>query len=43
MRVGILTSDDIRHRYVVNALRARFELTAVCYQDTGYVPADTAG
>ena len=42
MRVGILTSDDIRHRYVVNALGARFEVSAVCYQDTGYVPADTA-
>ena len=42
MRIGILTSDDVRHRYVVNALRARFELTAVCYQDTGYVPADSA-
>jgi folate-dependent phosphoribosylglycinamide formyltransferase PurN len=42
MRVGILTSDDVRHRFVVNHLRTRFEVTAVCYQNTGYVPADTA-
>ncbi len=42
MRIGILTSNDIRHRYVVNALRARCDVAAVCYQDTGYVPADTA-
>ncbi|HUU83820.1 MAG TPA: formyl transferase [Phycisphaerae bacterium] len=42
MRIGILTSNDVRHRHVVNALRARCEVTAVCYQDTGYVPADTA-
>ncbi|MHC4063268.1 MAG: formyl transferase [Planctomycetota bacterium] len=42
MRVGILTSNDIRHRYVVNVLRKRFDVTAVCFQDTGYVPARTA-
>ena len=42
MRLGILTSHDVRHRYLVNALRSRCEVAAVCYQDTGYVPADTA-
>ncbi|MCH7813846.1 MAG: hypothetical protein IID40_07475 [Planctomycetes bacterium] len=42
MRIGILTSNDIRHRYVVNALRVELEVTAVCYQETGYLPADTA-
>ncbi|MCP4251676.1 MAG: hypothetical protein GY778_31965 [bacterium] len=42
MRIGILTSNDTRHRYVVNALRAELDVSAVCYQDTGYVPADTA-
>ncbi len=41
-RIGILTSDDVRHRYFVNAIAARFNVTAVAYQDTGYVPADTA-
>jgi folate-dependent phosphoribosylglycinamide formyltransferase PurN len=42
MRFAILTSNDIRHRYVVNSLRAACDVAAVCYQDTGYVPADTA-
>ena len=42
MRIGILTSNDIRHRYVVNAIAARCDVAAICYQDTGYVPADTA-
>ena len=42
MRIAILTSNDIRHRYVVNVLRERCDVAAVCYQDTGYVPANTA-
>lgn len=41
MRVGILTSNDVRHQYFVNALRRRLNVVAVGYQDTGYVPADT--
>ncbi len=42
MRLGILTSNDVRHRYAVNALCRRHDVTAVCYQDTGYVPARAA-
>ena len=42
MRVAILTSDDIRHRYFVNALRRAVPVVAVCYQDTGYHPAAAA-
>jgi len=42
MHVGILTSTDVRHCYVVNALRRRCEVSAVCYQDVGYHPARTA-
>lgn len=41
LRVGILTSDDVRHRYFVNAVAESFDVVAVGYQDTGYVPADT--
>ncbi len=41
MRVAILTSNDIRHRYFVNALADRFEVVAIVYQETGYVPANT--
>lgn len=41
MRVGILTSTDIRHRYFVNAVRAACKVVAVGYQDTGYNPANT--
>ncbi|MFQ5492255.1 MAG: formyl transferase [Phycisphaerae bacterium] len=42
MRTAILTSTDTRHRFAVNFLRARHELAAVVYQDTGYAPADVA-
>ncbi len=42
MKIGILTGADVRHRYFVNALRTDFAVSAVCYQDTGYVPAETA-
>ncbi|HNQ21839.1 MAG TPA: formyl transferase [Phycisphaerae bacterium] len=41
MRIGILTSIERRHRYFVEALRARFEVVAVGYEETGYSPADT--
>lgn len=39
MRLAILTSTDIRHRYFVNALRARQQVVAVGYEETGYNPA----
>lgn len=42
LRVGILTSDDVRHRYVVNAIAARFDMVAVAYQNTGYSPVRAA-
>ncbi len=42
MRVGILTSREIRHRYFVNALRRRLPVVAVAYEDTGYAPAGVA-
>lgn len=42
MRVGILTSDDIRHRFFVNTLRSRFDVVCICYQNTGYAPVDVA-
>ena len=42
MRVGILTSVDTRHRYFVNTLRARVDVVAIGYEQTGYHPADTA-
>jgi methionyl-tRNA formyltransferase len=41
MRVAILTANDIRHRYFVNAIREAHDVVAVCYEDTGYVPAHT--
>lgn len=41
LRVGILTSDEVRHRYFANAVAERHDVVAVGYQDTGYVPADT--
>ncbi|MBI3834774.1 MAG: hypothetical protein HY287_10635 [Planctomycetes bacterium] len=43
MRLGILTSTETRHRYFVNALRARFDVVAVGYEDTGYSPANLDG
>jgi folate-dependent phosphoribosylglycinamide formyltransferase PurN len=42
MRIGILTSIETRHRYFANALQAACEVSAICYQETGYVPASTA-
>jgi len=41
LRVGILTSVELRQRYFVNAIAKRFDVTAVGYQDTGYRPAAT--
>ncbi len=42
LRVGILTSDELRHCYVANAVADRFDVVAVVYQDTGYRPVDAA-
>ncbi|MCH8251340.1 MAG: hypothetical protein IID36_02690, partial [Planctomycetes bacterium] len=42
MRIAILTSTETRHRYFVNAIRGRFDVVAVGYEQTGYDPADTA-
>ena len=39
LRLGILTSVDIRHRYLVHALRSRFDVAAVGYEQTGYNPS----
>ncbi len=39
LRLGILTSVDARHRYFVNALRSRFDVTVVGYEQTGYDPS----
>lgn len=41
LRVGILTSVEMRHRYFVNAIAERFDVAAVAYQETGYSPART--
>lgn len=40
MRIGILTSLETRHRYFVNALRARCDVVAVAHEETGYSPLD---
>ena len=42
MRVGILTADQTRHRFFVNAVHAAFPVAAVGYEQTGYSPADSA-
>ena len=39
MRIGILTSIETRHRYFVRAIRSRFRVVAVVYEETGYSPA----
>lgn len=41
MRIAILTSNDIRHCYFVNALRRKLNVVAVGYQNTEYIPAQT--
>lgn len=43
VRVGILTSIEIRHRYFVRALCARLKVVAVAYEDVGYSPAEFDG
>jgi hypothetical protein len=43
MRIGLLTSVDVRHRYFANALASRFDVAAVGYEQTGYDPASTGG
>jgi len=42
MRLGILTSVETRHRYFVQALRARCEVAAVGYEQTAYSPVAVA-
>lgn len=42
MRIGILTSNDIRHRYFVNVMCRELDVAAVGYQDTAYSPRDQA-
>lgn len=39
MRIAILTSTDIRHRFVARAIHARFGVAAAAYENTGYSPA----
>jgi methionyl-tRNA formyltransferase len=39
LRLGILTSVETRHRYFVQALRSRFHVAAVGYEQTGYDPS----
>ncbi len=39
IRLGILTSVDVRHRFVVNRLRKEFDVAAIGYEQTGYAPA----
>lgn len=40
MRIGILTSTEIRHRYFARAIRARFPFGVVGYARPGYVSAN---
>ena len=41
MRIGILTSVETRHFYLVGALRSAFDVVAVGCEETGYSPAAT--
>ena len=41
MKIAVLTSVEPRHRYFANALRARFDVVAVVYEETGYAPGVT--
>lgn len=43
MRVGVLTSVETRHRHFVSAIRERFQVVAVGYEQTGYSPAVVDG
>ncbi len=40
MNIGVLTSVDIRHRYLANRLLARFRVVAVGYEEPCYLSAD---
>ncbi|MCH7526147.1 MAG: hypothetical protein IID39_01800 [Planctomycetes bacterium] len=42
LRVGILTGNDLRHRYFVNAVAAHFDVVAVGCQNVAYQPEDAA-
>ncbi len=41
MKIALLTSVDIRHRYVARELVKHFDVVAVGYEQTGYHPIDT--
>lgn len=43
MKIGLLTSVDVRHRYFAQAMAERFDVVAVGYEKTGYNPAATDG
>jgi len=43
MRIGILTSFETRHRYFVQAVRARLNVVAVGYEQVDYTPVDVTG
>ncbi len=38
LRLGILTSVGLRHRYFANRLREAFNVVAIGYEETGYAP-----
>jgi len=40
MKIGVLTSVDTRHRYFANALSRKLPVVSVCYEQTGYSPAE---
>lgn len=42
MRIAVLTSTGLRHRYVANVLRRRLNVVAIGYESTGYSPADAS-
>lgn len=42
MKVAVLTSVEVRHRYFVNRLRAAFDVVAVGYEETGFAPGRVA-
>ncbi len=42
MRLGVLTSIDVRHRYFAHRLRAAFDVVSVVYEQIGY-SASAAG
>jgi len=40
MKIALLTSVEVRHRYVARVLAKHFEVVAVGYEQTGYHPID---